>query len=49
MAKAEAFPGAGVQTEAAGQQRWGAEVSEYLENLVHLAHVDHEAISAGDV
>lgn len=30
-------------------QRQGAQRSEYLEDAVHLAHVDHEAVSAGDV
>lgn len=32
-----------------GQQRWGDEGSGYLEDAVHLAHVDHEAVGAGDV
>ena len=31
------------------QQRQRAQSSEYLEDAVHLAHVDHEAVSAGDV
>lgn len=41
----------GTQAEAislgtAGEESHGL---QYLQNPVHLAHVDHEAISAGDV